>query len=59
VLTSAFDALANDFKAVLVDDCCAAASEKIHAATCEVYRKNPLYPLLRVMASGEIFDELK
>ena len=59
VLTSGFDALANDFKAVLVDDCCAAASEKIHAATCEVYRKNPLHPLLRVMAYKEIIDELK
>jgi len=59
VLTSAFDALASDFRAVLVEDCSAAASEKIHAATCEVYRKNPLHPLLRVMASDEIIDELK
>jgi nicotinamidase-related amidase len=59
VLTSAFDALANDFKAVLVEDCSAAASEKIHAATCEVYRKNPLHPLLRVMTSEEMIEEMK
>lgn len=59
VLTSAFDALANDFRAVLVEDCSAAASEKIHTATCEVYRKNPLQPLLRVMTSEEIIEELK
>ena len=58
VLTSAFDALANDFSAVLVEDGCAAASEKIHAATCEIYRKNPLRPLLRVMTSEEIVGEL-
>jgi nicotinamidase-related amidase len=42
VLTSAFDALANDFRAVLVEDCSAAAFEKIHAATCDVYRKTPV-----------------
>jgi len=59
VLTSAFDALASDFRAVLVEDCSAAASEKIHAATCEVYRRNPLQPLLRVMTSEEMIEELK
>jgi nicotinamidase-related amidase len=59
VLTSAFDALANNFMAVLVEDCSAAATEQIHAATCEVYRKNPLQPLFRVMASDGIIDELK
>lgn len=59
VLTSAFDALANDFRAVLVEDCSAAATEKIHAATCEVYRRNPLQPLLRVMTSEEMIEELK
>jgi nicotinamidase-related amidase len=59
VLTSAFDALANDFRVVLIADCSAAASEKIHAATCEVYRKNPLQPLLRVMDSEEIIEEFK
>jgi nicotinamidase-related amidase len=59
VLTSAFDALANNFMAVLVEDCSAAASEQIHAATCGVYRKNPLKPLFRVMASDGIIDELK
>lgn len=59
VLASAFDALANDFRAVLIEDCSAAAFEKIHTATCEVYRKNPLQPLLRVMTSEEIVAELK
>jgi nicotinamidase-related amidase len=58
VLTSAFDALANDFRVVLVEDCSAAASAQIHAATCELYRKNPLHPLLRVMTSGEMIEEL-
>lgn len=59
VLTSAFDALANGFRAVLVEDGSAAASEEIHAATCDVYRKNPLNPLLRVMTSEEIIQELE
>jgi nicotinamidase-related amidase len=54
VLTTAFDALANGFRAALIEDCSAAASEKIHAATCDVYRKNPLQPLFRVMTSEEM-----
>ncbi len=59
VLTSAFDALANDFRAVLIEDCCAAASEKIQSQTCDLYRRNPLYPLFRVMNSKEFIQELK
>jgi nicotinamidase-related amidase len=58
VLTSAFDALANDFKAILIEDCCAAANEPIKTATCDIYRKNPLYPLFRVMTSGDIIQEI-
>jgi nicotinamidase-related amidase len=58
VLTSAFDALANDFRTILIEDCSAAASEEIHAATCDVYRKNPLHPLFRVMTSVEMIEEI-
>lgn len=48
VLTTALDAVCHDFKAVLLEDGAAAATEKIHAQTLDLYRKNPLYPLLRV-----------
>lgn len=58
VLTSALDALCHDFKAVLLEDCCAAASEELHQKTLSVYRRNPLYPLFRVMTSESLMDEL-
>ncbi len=58
VLTTVMDALANDFKTVLLEDCSASFSEKIHEMTLDIYRKNPLYPLLRVMKSHELAQEL-
>lgn len=51
VLTTVLDALCHDFKAVLLEDCCAAPSAEIHNAVVGLYRRNPLYPLLRVMPS--------
>ena len=58
VLTTVMDALCNDFKAVLLEDCSAAFSRKIHEMTLDIYRKNPLYPLFRVMKSQELAREL-
>lgn len=54
VLTTVMDALCHNFKAVLLEDCTAAFSETIHKNTLELYRKNPLYPLLKVISSGEL-----
>ena len=47
-----------DFKAVILEDCTMASSEKIHQETLGIYRKTALYPLLRVMASGPLLSEL-
>jgi len=58
VLTSALDAICYDFKAVLLEDCAAAFSEEIHNNTLDIYRRNPLYPLLRVATSAELADDL-
>ena len=54
VLTTALDALCNDFKAVLLSDCTASYSEKIHEQTLDLYRKNPLHPLMRVLSSDAL-----
>jgi nicotinamidase-related amidase len=59
VLTTVMDAICHDFKAVLLEDCSAAPSEDLHAQTLSSYRKNPLYPLLRVMTSGELIADLE
>jgi nicotinamidase/pyrazinamidase len=58
VLTSVLDALCHDFKAVMVSDCCAAHSRRLHAQTLETYRRNPLFPLLRVMTADELVSDL-
>ncbi|WP_155306597.1 cysteine hydrolase family protein [Desulfosarcina widdelii] len=59
VLTSAMDALSHNFKVVILEDCCAAATEVIHQKTLSLYRKPPLFPLLRVMPSTDFLSGLK
>lgn len=58
VLTTVLDAVNHDFKAVLLEDCSAAANPGIHEKTLETYRRNVLYPLLRVLPSAELAAEL-
>ena len=59
VLSSAFDALSNDFRVVILEDCCASFSREMHANCLEIYRKNPLYPLLRVMTLEAFLAEVQ
>ena len=58
VLTTVIDALCHDFKAVLIEDCTAAVSEDVHERTLSCYRRNPLYPLLRVLPAEGLMDAL-
>jgi len=58
VLTTAMDALCCDFKTVILEDCTTAVTESIHKETLDIYRKNVLYPLFRVMTSTEFLAEL-
>lgn len=58
VLTTALDALSNDFRALIVEDCCASFNREIHEKTLEIYRKNPLHPLLRIARLDEFLEEL-
>jgi nicotinamidase-related amidase len=58
VLSTAIDAVCCDFKAVILEDCAAAASEKVHRQTLDNYRKSALYPLLRVAISGDFVAEI-
>ena len=57
VLTTVMDAICHDFKAVLLEDCSAAPSKSLHVQTLNSYRKNPLYPLFKVMNSREFLAE--
>ena len=58
VLTTVLDAICHDFKAVLLEDCSAASSKKVHEQTLDNYRRNALYPLLRVAKSTDLVSEL-
>jgi nicotinamidase/pyrazinamidase len=59
VLTTAMDALCCDFRAVLLEDGSAAASREIHMQTLGLYRRNPLYPLFRVMTTSELLEDCR
>jgi nicotinamidase/pyrazinamidase len=59
VLTTVMDAISHGFKAALLEDCSAALDKNIHQQILAVYRRNPLYPLLRVMTSSELVADLK
>jgi len=52
------DAICHNFKAVLLEDCSAAYSDEVHAQTLNCYRRNPLYPLLKVATSLELLETL-
>lgn len=58
VLTTAMDAVCSDFKAVILEDCATASTPGIHEQTLNLYRRNALYPLLRVLASDQLLAEL-
>jgi len=59
VLSTVFDALSNDFRAVLLEDLCAAGTDEIHQATINLYRNLPLDPLFRVMTGGGFLQAMK
>jgi len=58
VLTTALDAICHNFRGVIVSDCSAAPSEKIHKDTLSLYRRTALYPLLKVSTSSELLCDL-
>ena len=53
VLATVLDAICFDFKVVLLEDCTAASSKEVHDQTVDIYRRNPLYPLLKVVTSAQ------
>lgn len=57
VLTTAMDALSHNFKAILLEDCTAAASDLIHQTTLNLYRINDLFPQLKIQNSIELASE--
>lgn len=59
VLTTALDAVSNDFSAVIMEQCCAAHTTEAHLAVVQTYRATPLYPLLQVLSNEECLKILE
>lgn len=49
VLTTVLDGIAHDFKAILLEDCCAAFRPADHEAVIGVYRRCLRAPIMRIM----------
>jgi len=58
VLTTAMDAVCHNFETVILEDCSAAFSKEAHSQCLDLYRKNPLVPLFRILTSSELIAEL-
>ena len=59
VITTVMDALCHDFKSILVEDATTAFTEDLHNHTLQLYRRNPLYPLLRVVSAQDLITDLE
>jgi nicotinamidase-related amidase len=57
ILSTALDAVASDFKAIVIEDCCAAHSAEIHEGVMKIYGKSLLTPLIRIISSSELIEE--
>jgi nicotinamidase-related amidase len=53
VSLTAWGGISNDFKVIILEDCCCSFTKARHEAVLNLYRDMPLYPLLRVMTMDE------
>ena len=57
VLLTALDAVCHDFHAVLVEDATNATNDQMHQDCLNLYRRNPLHPVLSVLTIEELLGE--
>jgi nicotinamidase-related amidase len=55
VLATAFDAVSNDFRAIILEDCCASHKKEIHDFIVKSFRGMPAF---RIMKSEEFLNQL-
>ena len=58
VLTTLLDGMANDFKVILIEDCCASSLKDNHDAIIKIFRNSTIQPLLNVLTLGEFLSEI-
>ncbi len=57
ILSTAYDGVCNNFKVIVLDDCCASRHRVIHEHVISILKKSPLYPLLRVMTLADFLQK--
>ena len=58
ILSTAYDGVCNNFKAIVLEDCCASRHRGIHKKVLSILKTSPLYPLLRVMTLADFLESL-
>ena len=58
VLSTAYDAISHNYKAIVLEDCCASRFKEIHSHIIAVLKASPMYPLLRVMTLEKFLQVL-
>ncbi len=58
VLSTAYDAVCNNFEVIVVEDCCASRSTKTRDQVLDILRKSPLYPLLKVLPLSDFVQSV-
>ena len=58
VLTTVLDAVALDFKAILLKDCCAAHTPEIHDTVLRIYGNDFMAPIMRAMSCDKFITEM-
>ena len=54
VLATAFDSLCHDFNTIIVEDASCAHKDEVHQDLMDFYRRNPLYPLFRILPASDV-----
>lgn len=58
VLSTAYDGVCNDFRVIVLQDCCASRFPNTHQEIMAILKLSPLYPLLKVTTLDDFLVEL-
>ena len=58
VMLTAWDGLANDFRVVIIEDCCGAPKKELHDNAIKLYCRSPIYPFFRIITLDEFLKEV-
>ncbi len=58
IYATAMDSVCHDFYTIVLEDCSASRNREVHQRSINVLKQSGLFPLLRVMSSGEFLKEI-